>query len=241
MKALYLIPARGGSKGVPGKNIRPLGGMPLIAHSIRHALEVAPDPKDVVVSTDSPEIAKAAISAGASVPFMRPAELATDTAGSREVMIHAADFLNGHGEDYDTIVLLQPTSPFRNPEDIAKALKLFETKSPDMVVSVKPAASNPYYNAFECDTDGFLHISKGDGKITRRQDAPPVWEFDGSIYVISLLSLRKVESLAGMSRIIPFPNSVTNNIDIDSELDFAIAELLINRPSGENPAVFSFH
>lgn len=226
---LYLIPARGGSKGVPGKNIRPLGGIPLIGHSIRHALEVAPQAADVVVTTDSEEIAAIARNAGANVPFLRPAELAVDTAGSREVMLHAVDFLNKEsGRSYDTIVLLQPTSPFRNVDDIRKAIALYEERRPDMVVSVKQAASNPYYNAFECDAKGCLRISKGDGMITRRQDAPAVWEFDGSIYVINVESLRSYPSLARMPRILPIENTANPNIDIDTELDFLIASHFFN-------------
>lgn len=229
MTPLYLIPARGGSKGVPGKNIRLLGDIPLIAHSIKAALEVAENPEDVVVTTDSPEIAAIAEKEGARIPFLRPAHLASDTAGSREVMLHAIDTLNAGGAAYDCIVLLQPTSPLRNPRDIKKALELFEQKRPDMVVSVKPAASNPYYNAFECDADGCLRISKGDGLITRRQDAPEVWEFDGSIYVIDPESLRAAPSLARMKRILPIPNSIKENVDIDSETDFILAEHLICR------------
>ena len=229
MKPLFLITARGGSKGVPGKNIRLLGGIPLIAHSIRHALDVAGDPNDVVVSTDSQEIADVAEKGGARVPFLRPAELATDSAGSREVILHAFDTLNASEGKYDCVVLLQPTSPFRNTDDIRKAISLFECRRPDMVVSVKPADSNPYYNAFETDGNGELKISKGDGSFTRRQDAPEVWEFDGSIYVIDVEALRKAPSLARLSHILPIPNSVENNIDIDTPLDFLIAEALLSQ------------
>lgn len=226
-RSLFLIPARGGSKGVPGKNIRPLGGIPLIEYSIRDALAVAADSEDVVVSTDSQEIADIARQAGATVPFLRPAELATDTASSRDVMLHAVDTLNGAGIRYDRLVLLQPTSPFRNTDDIKKSLELFEREHPDMVVSVIPAATNPYYNAYECDADGLLRISKGDGMITRRQDAPPVWEFDGSIYVIDIDALRRYPSLGRMQKILPLPNTVAHNIDIDTELDFLLAESLL--------------
>ena len=226
-RSLFLIPARGGSKGVPGKNIRPLGGIPLIEYSIRDALAVAAASEDVVVSTDSQEIADIARQAGATVPFLRPAELATDTASSRDVMLHAVDTLNGAGARYDRLVLLQPTSPFRNTDDIRKALELFEREHPDMVVSVRPAATNPYYNAYECDADGLLRISKGDGMITRRQDAPPVWEFDGSIYVIDIDALRRYPSLGRMQKILPLPNTVAHNIDIDTELDFLLAESLL--------------
>ena len=229
MKPLFLIPARGGSKGVPGKNIRNLGDLPLIAYSIRDALAVANDPVDVVVSTDSEEIAEVARSHGASVPFIRPAELATDTAGSREVMLHAVDFMNRNGINYDTIVLLQPTSPFRERGDIMKAIEIFDASRPDMVVSVKAAQTNPYYNAYECDETGALRISKGDGTITRRQDAPPVWEFDGSIYVIDVDALLKYQSLGRMQRILPLPNSARHNIDIDTEFDFLIAEALLSQ------------
>lgn len=210
---------------MPGKNIRDLGGIPLIAHTIRAALAVAGNPEEVVVSTDSEEIADVARSYGASVPFMRPAELATDTAGSREVILHAADALLQPGEP---VVLLQPTSPFRNPQDIRKAVELFEKERPDMVVSVRPAATNPYYNAYECDETGCLRISKGDGLLTRRQDAPAVWEFDGSIYVIDPEALRKVPSLARLQRILPIENTVANPVDIDTELDFRLASLLIS-------------
>ena len=225
MKPLFLIPARGGSKGVPGKNIRLLAGIPLIEHSIRHALAVA-SPEDVVVSTDSDEIATIARKAGARIPFLRPAHLATDTAGSREVMLHAVDFLNDAGASFDTIVLLQPTSPLRDPEDIRKALNTFENSEAEMVVSVSEARSNPYYNAFETDSDGYLHISKGEGRYTRRQDAPKVWEFNGSIYVIRVSSLRN-SGISRFEKIIPLPVRPETAVDIDSELDFIIAENLI--------------
>ena len=227
MKALYLIPARGGSKGVPGKNIRLLGGKPLIAHTIQHALEVA-DAEDVVVSTDSEEIREVARRAGASVPFLRPAELATDTAGSREVMLHAVDFFGKEGKEYDTVVLLQPTSPLRNPEDIRKAVELYGESDVDMVVSVSEARTNPYYNAFETDGDGYLKISKGDGKLTRRQDAPEVWEFNGAIYVIKVSSLRK-ENISRFDRIKALPTSKETAIDIDEEIDFLICEEILKK------------
>lgn len=225
MKILYLIPARGGSKGVPGKNIKELGGMPLIAHSIGHALAVAPA-EDVVVSTDSEEIKSVAEKYGANVPFLRPEALATDTAGSREVMLHAVDFFAREGREYDTIVLLQPTSPLRDPQDIERAVELFKERRPDMVVSVSEAASNPYYNAFEPDKEGYLKISKGKGGITRRQDAPKVWEFNGAIYVIDVAALRE-RKLAQFERILPYPTSPETSQDIDTEIDFLICEKLL--------------
>ena len=234
MKALYLIPARGGSKGVPGKNIRLLGGKPLIAHSIGHALEVA-DREDVVVSTDSEEIKGAALEAGARVPFLRPAELASDTAGSREVMLHAIDYLSAKGENYDTIVLLQPTSPLRDPADIRRAVEIYKESGADMVVSVAEARTNPYYNAFETDNDGFLKISKGDGSLTRRQDAPKVWEFTGAIYVIKVSALRE-KSITKFDRILPLPTKRETAIDIDEEMDFLVCEEMIKKRKNGNAA-----
>ena len=183
MRTLYVIPARGGSKGIPHKNIRPLGGIPLIGYSVRVARELADD-RDICVSTDDPEIAATVENMGLKVPFLRPAELATDKSGTYEVLLHALDFYASQGIDYDVIVLLQPTSPFRRADDVRRAMALY-TPDIDMVVTVKEAASNPYYNCYETDADGFLHISKGEGDYTRRQDAPKVWEYNGAVYVIN--------------------------------------------------------
>lgn len=235
MRYLYLIPARGGSKGIPGKNIKPLAGVPLIGHSIRHALEAGADPADIVVTTDSEEIAATARSFGADVPFLRPAELATDTASSRNVILHAVDFLKDAGREYDAVVLLQPTSPMRSPEDIRRAVAAFEegvrkaaapSRRPGMAVSVTEARTNPYYSAFETDADGFLHISKGDGKFTRRQDAPKVWEFNGAVYVIAPEALRH-EEISRLPNIIPVVMPASRSVDIDSPADWLRAEELM--------------
>lgn len=222
---LYLIPARGGSKGVPGKNIKPLGGIPLIAHSIRHALHTGAPKEDIVVTTDSPAIRSAAEAEGLQVPFMRPAELAGDHTGSYEVIIHALDEMEKRGRVYNKVVLLQPTSPMRSPEDILEAMKLWR-EDIDMVVGVRPAKTNPYYNAFETDAEGMLHISKGDGRYTRRQDAPEVWEYNGAIYVMTVESLRK-GPMSGFKKILPYPMPEERSVDIDTPLDFMIAEVLL--------------
>ncbi len=234
MKYLYLIPARGGSKGIPGKNIKPLGGIPLIGHTIRHALAIAPA-EDVVVSTDAPEIAEVARNEGASIPFMRPAELAQDTSSSRSVIIHALDYMKANGKIYDAVVLLQPTSPLRTPEDIENCIRAFEEsrnkksdcpdKSANMAVTVSEARTNPYYSAFEADSDGFLHISKGDGHYTRRQDAPKVWEFNGAVYVIDAEAIRH-EEISKMKNILPVEMPASRSIDLDTPQDWSRAEQL---------------
>lgn len=224
MKTLYVIPARGGSKGIPHKNIKPLAGKPLIGYSIDVARQLAAD-DDICLTTDDPDIAATAESMGLNVPFLRPASLATDTCGTYEVLIHALDFYRDRGIDYDTLVLLQPTSPMRTADDVRAAVALYSPDI-DMVVTVKEAASNPYYNCYETDSDGFLHISKGDGGYTRRQDAPKVWEYNGAVYVINVESLRRMPLSAFTRRrmsIMPAERSV----DLDTPVDWLIAEKLI--------------
>lgn len=222
MKLLYLIPARGGSKGIPGKNIKPFAGKPLICRSIDHARAAGAKDEDICVSTDSETIRRIVEDYGLRVPFLRPASLATDTAGSYEVIMHALDWYAGRGVRYDGVVLLQPTSPLRIPEDITGAVAQW-TPGIDMVVSVCEAATNPYYNAFETDDEGNLHISKGDGHYTRRQDAPKVWEYNGAVYVMSAESLRKMP----MSRFPvrrPYFMPSSRSVDLDTPADWARAE-----------------
>lgn len=222
-RTLFIIPARGGSKGIPGKNIRPFLGKPLICHSIDHARAFAED-ADICVTTDSEEIAATARDYGLDVPFLRPAELATDGAGTHEVLLHALDFYRDRGIEYERVVLLQPTSPLRTPADIRKAIDLW-TPQVDMVVTVCPAATNPYYNAFETDADGYLHISKGEGGYTRRQDAPAVWEYNGAVYVITAASLRAMH-MSKFPKRIPSPMDAAASVDLDTPLDWMIAESL---------------
>ncbi len=224
MRTLYVIPARGGSKGIPHKNIRPLGGLPLIGYSINVARELADD-RDICLSTDDPEIAAVAEKMGLRVPFLRPEALATDRSGTYEVLLHALDFYASQGIGYDTLVLLQPTSPFRRSADVRRAMALY-TPDIDMVVTVKEAASNPYYNCYEADADGFLQISKGDGGYTRRQDAPKVWEYNGAVYVINVDSLRRMP-LSRFSRRVMCEMDALRSVDLDTEIDWLVAEKLI--------------
>lgn len=225
MRYLYIIPARGGSKGIPGKNIKPLAGKPLLCHSVDHALAAGADPADICLTTDSQQVRRVGEEYGLTVPFLRPAELSTDTAGSREVMLHALDFYEQLRGKYDAIVLLQPTSPLRTAEDIIKARELYSPEI-DMVVSVTEAATNPYYNAFETAPDGTLHISKGDGLYTRRQDAPKVWEYNGAVYVINPDSLRRMP-MGSFPRRIPLPMPRNRSLDLDTPLDWLLMEQLI--------------
>lgn len=225
-RPLYIIPARGGSKGIPHKNIKPLAGRPLIAYSIDVARELCPEQDRIILSTDDPTIADTARSLGLKVDYMRPADLATDSSGSREVMLDAMDWADARGIVYDCIVLLQPTSPLRTADDVRAALELY-TPQVDMVVSVEPAACNPYYNCFETDADGFLHISKGDGLLTRRQDAPPAWTYNGAVYVINPQSLRAMP-MGSFGRRVPSPMAAERSIDLDTPRDWAVAEAIMS-------------
>ena len=224
MKVLVVIPARGGSKGIPYKNIKPLNSKPLIYYSIDVARQFTTD-DNICVTTDDDKIIEVVEQYGLKVPFKRPDYLATDTCGSSEVIQHAYQFFADKGIQYDTIVLLQPTSPFRKVDFIKEAVALYDD-SIDMVTSVRPAACNPYYDGFEENADGLLQISKGDGTIARRQEAPTVWQQNGSIYVINPKSLLE-KGLGGFTKIKKYVMPETYSVDLDTMLDWKLAELII--------------
>lgn len=224
---LFVIPARGGSKGIPGKNIKPLAGKPLIGYSIEVARQLAPD-EDICLSTDDARIAAVASGQfGLEVPFLRPAEISTDTSSTRDALLHALDYYASMGRHYGTLVILQPTSPLRTAADVRAAMELY-TPDIDMVVTVKEAATNPYYNAFEPDGEGFLRISKGDGLYTRRQDAPKVWEYNGAVYVVNVASLRQM-NMGEFPRRRMCPMDASRSVDLDTPVDWLVAEMLIRQ------------
>jgi CMP-N,N'-diacetyllegionaminic acid synthase len=186
MKVLAIIPARGGSKGVPNKNIKILGDRPLIAYSIESALATNLI-QDVVVSTDSKEIKQISLQYGAQVPFMRPDYLSNDSAKSIDVVIHTLEYFKKKRVTYDAVILLQPTTPFRKTTLIEKALKKYKGDYLDSLVSVLPVPTkyNPHW-VFEENEEGRLFISTGEVEIIpRRQDLPKVYIRDGSIYITS--------------------------------------------------------
>lgn len=223
MKYLVIIPARGGSKGVPKKNIKLLNGKPLIYYTIEAARKLFAD-EDICISTDNEEIKQVVEKTGLKVPFLRPNELATDTAGTYEVLLHALNFYKNQGKEYQAIVLLQPTSPLRTEIHIQEAIDLF-SKDMDMVVSVKETESNPYYVLFEENEEGFLAKSK-EGNFTRRQDCPKVWEYNGAIYVINIASLL-VKKMNQFEKIRKYVMSEDSSVDIDNSLDWKVVELLL--------------
>lgn len=178
-KVLAVIPARGGSKGIPGKNLVQAGGKPLLQWTVDAAKKSALIDR-IILSSDDPAIQSAAKSMGCEVPFTRPSALATDEAGSAEVLVHALEQCPGFG----VVVLLQPTSPFRIAEDIDAALRLFEKSGAPSVVSITSAAKHPAWMYFR-ESDGRLEpVWKDKKNAARRQDLPPAFQLNGAVYVV---------------------------------------------------------
>lgn len=217
---LGLITARGGSRGLPGKNVLPLAGKPLIAWTIEAARAAARVDR-VVLSTDDPTIADVARSHGCDVPFQRPQDLATDTAGSIDVVLHALDALPGHG----VIVLLQPTSPLRAPADIDATLAPVLDGSAPACVSVTEAEQPPHW-MYSLDAGRRLRPLLPKTGATRRQDLPATYVLNGAVYAADASWLRGTRSFVTaetVAHVMPPERSV----DIDTALDLAFAELLL--------------
>ncbi|MFK8165208.1 MAG: acylneuraminate cytidylyltransferase family protein [Lewinella sp.] len=225
-KLLAVIPARGGSKGIPGKNIKKIDGRPLLAYSIDCARAVAQD-ADICVSTDDASIRAVAEKEGLVVPFLRPKELATDQSGTYEVLLHALDFYGAAGQHYDDLLLLQPTSPLRKPDQVREALSIYYEQLPEMLVSVKTSSANPYYNLFEEATSGYLQKSK-DSDFIRRQDCPSVYEYNGAIYVVNIAALRE-RPMHKLERVIKYVMDGRSSFDLDTSEDWAYLQYLLQQ------------
>ncbi|WP_209425639.1 acylneuraminate cytidylyltransferase family protein [Pararhodobacter sp. SW119] len=220
------IGARKGSKGVPGKNFRPICGKPLIDWSLDQ-LFANPRVDAVVVSTDDPQIHDHAVARGALDIGLRPAELATDTAPKWGVWQHALDAAEAQTGPVSAFLDLDCTSPLRLPEDINAALDLFEGEAPDMVMSVCEARKNPYFNMVEPDETGALHVSKPlPGGVWARQDAPVVYEHVGVVYVVAPSYLRQARTIYE-GRVIPLVLPADRCHDIDSPHDLRLVEFLL--------------
>jgi CMP-N,N'-diacetyllegionaminic acid synthase len=221
MKILALIPARGGSKRVPNKNILALNGKPLINWTIDAALGIT-EIVDVLVSTDSEVIAEIARSAGAMVPWLRPSHLATDTATSVAVCIHALDWYEKEKGHVDGLILLQPTSPFRRIESIQRGIKLFSEDFHRSVVSFSPARSHPMwcYSLLDGSIKPFL-VSKEEQM--RSQDLLPAYVINGLIYIASPKYLRINKSFVGQDTRPMIIDDLIECIDVDTEQDFDLA------------------
>ncbi|MFA4905583.1 MAG: acylneuraminate cytidylyltransferase family protein [Candidatus Margulisiibacteriota bacterium] len=229
-KILLTIAARGGSKGVKNKNIRQLCGLPLIAHTILQAKKWGKADR-IICSTDSPEIAGVAKEYGAEIPFMRPAELASDSAGKLEVLRHALfTFEQLTDEKYSVLIDLDATAPIRKISDIEGAYQLFLAKRPQSVFSVTKARRNPYFNMVEVGASGQAAlVKKLETAIKRRQDAPKIYDMNASIYVYDrdfLLDSNNKSAIADNSLV--WIMDELSAFDIDAELDFQYVEYLMN-------------
>ena len=218
---LFVITARGGSKGLPGKNIKNLCGKPLIAYSIDVARAFTND-ENICVSTDSEEIKQVVEQYGLKVPFLRPDDLATDTSTSNDVLVHAVNFFKDQGREYKKLVLLQPTSPLRTSEDVANAMELYRDDI-DMVVSVMKS----HAPAVLCDEDedGYVQLVYNK-KANGRQLQTKMYEFNGAIYVINVEALLG-KGLGGFTKRVKYVMSKEHSFDIDDIYDFLQVEAVI--------------
>ena len=227
---LATICCRGGSKGVPGKNIKLLNGKPLLAYTIESARQ-SKYINELIISTDDQAIADIARSYGANVPFMRPADLASDTASKWPVFIHAVETyeqLTGNTVDY--LVDLDVTVPLKTYQDIDGAIQMaLQNPETDVVITGYEPERNPYFNMMEIGEDGFASIvKKGTKPIVRRQDAPKVYSLTPAAYVVKKSALYEFEHWSNAKcKIYEMPRE--RAVDIDTEIDFKIVEFLIGQ------------
>jgi CMP-N,N'-diacetyllegionaminic acid synthase len=235
---LGLIIARAGSKGVPNKNMRLLGGKPLLAHTLAPPTESSVLDR-VIISTDSPAMADLAKEHGVEVPFMRPTDLASDSATSQDVLLHALDHLEEHdGYAPDALMLLQPTSPFRTVEDIAACAELYGQRNPDGVVSLTSSHAHPY-GMKRVSEEGVVAPFFPEADMTaNRQQWPQAYTLNGAVF------LRKTSIYRGWRQaqqredypegkiVLPYVMPPERSIEIDEEIDFLLAEALVAKQQG---------
>jgi CMP-N,N'-diacetyllegionaminic acid synthase len=236
MRVLGIITARGGSKGIPGKNLKLLGGRPLIDYSIDAANDTPLD--RLICSTEDQKIADAARSLGCEVPFMRPAELARDETPHLPVILHAVEWMRDHGNYRpDAVVILQPTSPLRSAADIAAALRMLELSGADSVVSVNEVTAHAHpMRMLRVDDQGLATLFvNGDPvrkRINRRQDLPKAWVMNGAVYACRTDVLFAAEPSLYGDRVVAYPMPPERSISIDDQEDWAAAErALANQPA----------
>lgn len=229
MIRLCTICARGGSKGVPGKNIRPLQGRPLIAHTVEKAVQSGLF-AEIAVSSDSPAIIEAAMVAGATLAVDRPAPLADDTAGKLPAIVHCVRSAERvTGREFGIIVDLDVTSPLRAVSDIQNAVALLETSGVSSVITAAPARRSPYFNLVEVGPDCVVRLSKPlPNGVLRRQDAPPCFDMNASIYVWNRWALLDHPAVFyDDTRLFEMPEERSH--DIDSELDFRLVAFIMEQ------------
>ncbi len=228
MNILYLIPARSGSKGLPKKNIKLLNGKPLICYTIDFAIQNAKSKDVICVSTDDLEILEIVKTKyDLDLPFIRPSELSDDTASIFDVICHALKHYEKKNMYFDQVLLLQPTSPLRIQEDFENLYKIYEKTLAPLVVSVKRSKENPYFNLFEENEDGFLVKIKPNSEFINRQDCPPVYLYNGSMYLVKTDHfLKKLDF--NFKHIVKYEMPESRSVDIDNQADWKLAEYYLN-------------
>lgn len=222
---LAVIPVRGGSKGVPGKNIKELLGKPLIAYTIEAALKSNIFEK-IIVSTDSEDICKIAERNGAEVPFIRPDRLSGDMVSSADVVLHALDFYKQQGVEFRDVCQLQPTSPLRNSQHLKEAYKLFCEKKADFLVSVCQCEHSPMWSGVLDGNMSLDNFIREDVKRLCRQELPTFYRLNGAIYMGTVKAFSENGSFLGKNGI-AYIMDQNVSVDIDSELDLKIAEYIM--------------
>ena len=225
VRILALVIARGGSKRLPGKNLRMLGTRPLIVWSIDVVKEI-PEICDILVSTDDVAIADVARNAGALVPWLRPAELASDTASSLDACIHALDWYEAKIGAVDGLLLLQPTSPFRSRTSVLRGIELFRDNDLKPVIGVSPADSHPLW-CFTILNGKLRPFVDGAGLHLRSQDLPPAYVVNGAYYLIVPKDLREIRSFFNDDMVPLLMLEPEECIDIDTDWDWKMAQLLL--------------
>ena len=229
---IAVIPARGSSKGLPRKNLRPLAGTPLVVHTIR-AAQASRLLRDFVVSTDDDEIAAAARAAGAPVPFVRPAELARDETTAWPVVRHAIDDWEGrNGQHAEAAVLLQPTSPLRTGADIDDCIDRFRALKADIAATATRAHDSPHFNMLEVTPDSAPFARACSPlmlKHLRRQEAPPVYALNGAVFVVRREVLAALDNQFTIERFVVSEMPRERSVDIDTADDLALAEWYLSR------------
>jgi N-acylneuraminate cytidylyltransferase len=228
-KIVAFIFARGGSKGVPRKNVRPVGGIPLVGRAVRTAQAVSRITR-VILSTDDPEIAEVGRAFGAQTPFMRPVELASDSASELDAWRHALSWAQAHG-GVDIFVSLPAVSPLRDPADVDRCIDLLlASPDADIVVTVTEARRNPWFNMVRLNENGFAVLAAGDGKPLRRQDAPVLYDMATVAYVARPDFVMRAQRVfdGNVKAVVIDPRTA---IDIDMPFDLEVADLLASRES----------
>ena len=232
-RVLAIIPARSGSKRLPRKNLLPLGGKPLVEWSIRAGKD-SHYVDEVLVSTDSDDIIQIAKGLNVNVPFKRPAELSSDTASSVDVLIHAINFLKEiEKKSFDYVVLLQPTSPLRDSNDVDQALEFLVQKKADAVVSVCPMDHSPLWANILPDNLSMENFIRKEVKGLRSQDLPTYYRINGAIYICKIERLFDEATVFLSDRVFAFIMEPERSIDIDTDLDLSFAQLLVSREKND--------